>query len=178
MSPNSVSNARLKAAAALLLTLVAHAASARPLPALPFEPVLVGEGTLRMYGFRIYDSRLYAPQQSWRADAPFALELAYAREFKGADIARRSIDEIRAQRPLDDATARRWQTELARIFPDVREGDRLTGLRLPGQGARFFDGAKLIGELRDETLADAFFDIWLAPDTRAPKLRRQLLGAP
>ncbi len=175
MSRNSGWNTPLRLALALLLC-VAGAACARPQAALPFEPVQVGAGALRFLGVHLYDGRLWSQDGRWRADAPYALELIYARRFDGDDIARRSIDEIRRLAGHDAATLARWETRLRAIFPDVQAGDRLVGVRLPGQGARFYYGADLLGEIREEALADAFFAIWLDPRTRAPDLRRKLLG--
>ena len=87
------------------------------------------------------------------------------------------MEEIRRLRALDDAAATRLEARLRAIFPDVKAGDRLTGVRVPGQGARFYSGERYVGRLDDEALADAFFAIWLDPRTRAPDLRRKLLGA-
>ena len=52
-------------------------------------------------------------------------------------------------------------------FVDVKPGDTLCGIYLPDRGAR---------EVDDPAFARAFFDIWLAPGTRAPALRHHLLG--
>jgi hypothetical protein len=175
MSRSTGSNTSLRLALALLLC-VAGAVHARPLPTLPFEPVAVGAGTLRFLGLHLYDGRLWSPDGRWRADAPFALELIYARGFEGEDIARRSIDEIRRLGGHDADTLARWEARLRGLFPDVRAGDRLTGVRLPGAGVRFYAGARHLGEIRDETFANAFFGIWLDARTRAPDLRKKLLG--
>lgn len=175
MSRNSGWNTPFRLGLALLL-FAAGAAFARPQAPLPFEPEAVGAGTLRFMGFALYDGKLWSPTGRWDADAPFALELIYARAFDGEDIARRSLEEIRRLRSVDDATAARWEARLKAIFPDVKAGDRLTGVRLPGQGARFYVGERLLGRIDDEALADAFFAIWFDPRTRAPDLRRKLLG--
>lgn len=176
MSRNSASSTRRSGWLAALALCVALGAHASPLPHLSgYEAV--GSGTLRFLGLRIYDATLWSPGGSWAATQPFALELRYARSFDGAAIAKRSIEEIRAQRRLPDATLARWEAQLAAIFPDVRDGDRLIGVRTPGAGASFYRGIQPIGRIDDERLAEAFFDIWLAPATRAPELRARLLGA-
>jgi hypothetical protein len=152
------------------------ASYASPLPHLSgYEAV--GSGTLRFLGLRIYDATLWSPRGVWTNGAPFALELRYARSFDGAAIARRSIEEIRAQRNVPDATLARWEQQMRAIFPDVREGDRLIGVRQPGQGAVFYQDARRLGRIDDEAFADAFFDIWLHPATSEPALRARLLGA-
>ena len=164
---------QLLAAAVLLTALAVHAS---PLPQLP-EYQAVGSGTLRYFGLRIYDATLWSPRGVWSAGGPFALELRYARSFGGADIARRSIEEIRSQRNYPEATLTHWEQRLRALFPDVNAGDRLIGVRVPGQGMAFYSGTRKLGQIDDEAFAVAFFDIWLHPSTRVPDLRARLLGA-
>lgn len=165
---------RCLAAACLWTALAAHAT---PLPHLT-DYAAVGSGTLRVFGLRIYDATLWSPGGSWAPGRPFALELRYARSFDGAAIARRSVEEMRAQRPYPDATLARWEAQMRELLPDVQAGDRLTGVRIPGDGAAFYSGTRKLGQIDDEAFADAFFGIWLAPTTRAPDLRARLLKSP
>ena len=140
---------------------------------------LAGEGQLRVLGFRVYDARLWVgprfEAQSYAAHA-LVLELTYHRSFTGEQIARRSVDEMRRQRGLDDAQAARWQAELAQRIPDVRANDRLIGLYQPGLGMRLWRGAQALGAIEDAELARLFFGIWLSPQTSEPGLRSALLA--
>ena len=141
---------------------------------------LQGSGRLRFLGLRIYDIRLWAgasPVGAQWAGVPLALELEYARSLDGAQIAERSLVEMRRQAEPGADTAERWLAAMKKMFPDVREGDRITGLNLPGQGARFFHNGTLRGEVRDTEFARLFFGIWLSPRTSEPALRESLLGA-
>ncbi|BAL97829.1 chalcone isomerase family protein [Rubrivivax gelatinosus] len=140
---------------------------------------LRGEGRLRVLGFAIYDARLwtgegFAPER-W-ADAPLALEIRYARGFAGRDIAERSIAEMRRQGELPEAQARAWQQAMATMFPDVKPGDRLVGVRGADGGTRFYANGRRMGELDDTEFGRRFFGIWLAPQTSEPTLRSRLLG--
>ena len=177
MLHNSALNTRLKtvlAAACLFATTALHAS---PLPHLPnFE--MVGSGTMRFFGLRIYDATLWSPGGVWSASRPYALELIYARSFDGAAIARRSIEEMRAQRAYPAATLARWEQQMGALFPNVKSGDRLTGVHMPGTGASFYSGPRKLGQIDDADFADAFFGIWLDPATRAPNLRARLLKLP
>ena len=141
---------------------------------------LLGRGTLRFMGLRIYDARLWAgsaaPAADWVA-APLALELQYARSLDGIKIAERSLTEMRRQGDIAADAARRWLGAMTQIFPDVKEGDRITGLNLPGVGARFFVNSQLKGDVRDADFARSFFGIWLSPKTSEPTLRDALLGS-
>lgn len=140
---------------------------------------LAGEGKLRFLGLRIYDARLWVAP-GFQAEAfdvhPFVLQLTYHRAFTGADIARRSIEEIRRQVDLSGAQAERWRQALATLIPDVQPGDRLTGIYKPGEGMQLWRGNQPLGGLRDAELARFFFGIWLSPSSSEPGLRKDLLG--
>jgi hypothetical protein len=137
---------------------------------------VVGGGRLTWLGFHAYDAVLYAANARFAENAPFALELTYARKFTGAAIAERSIVEIRKLGLAEERELADWQSTLAGLFPDVAPGDRLTGVSQADGTARFFHNGRALGSLNDERLRRAFFSIWLDPRTSAPDLRRKLLG--
>jgi hypothetical protein len=173
---------------AVLALLVAVAApvfaSGWTLPRLPADavhayPTLseVGAGTMRWFGFHLYDARLWMSSPRPSTDRPFVLALRYARAFEGEGIAQTSIAEI-GRLGFGSARVRgRWLDAMRRIFPNVSEGRELAALNLPGEGVRFYLDGKAIGEIPDPEFARAFFAIWLDPRTRAPALRSALLGA-
>jgi chalcone isomerase-like protein len=134
-----------------------------------------GEGNLRWLGLLVYHARLWTAGDDW-SEAPYALEIRYARALRGADIASRSVDEIRRTGEFDPAQLQRWGDAMRRTFPDVADGDCLVGVSLPAGGARFFHNGKPLGAIADPEFAPAFFGIWLSPRTSAPALRRRLLG--
>ena len=134
---------------------------------------------MTFWGFQVYQATLWvAPgfAEASYAQSVFALELAYLRDFKGADIARRSIAEMRRQAPLDEAVQGRWENQMRALFPDVKAGDRITGAHMPGTGAMFWSNGRLLGEIRDSSFAKLFFGIWLSPQTSEPELRQALLA--
>ncbi len=139
----------------------------------------IGTGRLTVWGFQVYDARLWA-QPDFRPvnfdRAPLALELSYLRAFKAQEIAERSIEEIRRSKPVSDAQASRWIADLLRVIPNVRRGDRVIGVHQPGVGAAFWVNGKNTGEVQDAEFAKLFFGIWLSPDTSEPKLRDSLLA--
>lgn len=171
--------------AALLLILAAAPAAAVSVPAeLPpavcsvIEPCrMVGKARLRWWGFHVYDAALWAREGRWSADAPYALDIVYARNVTGVQLAGTSIDEIRRMGVRDEALLARWDALLRGVFPDVQPGSRLTGLYRPQRGLQFYSGARLLGAIDDPELARRFFEIWLDPRTQKPELRAALLGA-
>lgn len=141
---------------------------------------LQGRGTLRYFGLRVYDALLWAGgplAAGGIATASLALELRYARRLRGPLIAERSLTEMWRQGEIDEARAQRWLEAMARLFPDVDNGDRITGVQRPGVAARFHVNGRFAGELRDAEFARRFFGIWLSPQTSEPQLRASLLGS-
>jgi len=138
-----------------------------------------GRARLRVWGFEVYDASLWVSpgfRQGDFASHGFALELAYLRDFRAADIARRSIDEMARVGSFSPQQAQEWAAALEAALPDVRKGDRLTGVHQPGRGVLFLVNGKPAGEVRDARFAALFFGIWLAPRTSEPRLRQALLA--
>ncbi len=136
-------------------------------------------GRLKVWGFDVYDALLWGSPglaSSNFGTQPFALELAYLRDLKSSDIAASSIKEMRRAQPIDDAQAEKWAADLLRVIPDIKKGDRVTGIHQPGVGATFQVNGKPSGEIADVQFARLFFGIWLAPTTSEPKLRNALLA--
>jgi hypothetical protein len=138
---------------------------------------LVGAGRYTWLGLAVYDAALYAPAGRFASEGPYALELTYARAFKGAAIAERSIEEMRRQGPGIEGRAEAWRARLDALFPDVARGDTLTGVLTRYGDAAFFHNARPIGRIDDTALARSFFGIWLDPQTSAPNLRARLTGS-
>lgn len=134
----------------------------------------VGSGQFRWWGFLVYDAQLWSPQGKYRPGGPFALSLTYARSVSSQDIVDASLDQMRDLAMAVDRHPE-WRAQLSQVMPSVESGDSLTGVYTPGQGAVFFFNNQLTGQI-SERLAQAFFAIWLDPNTSEPDLRQALLG--
>lgn len=171
----------MRIARALLLALSLLAGTAAATDAAPpalAQAVPAGTARLTFWGFAVYDARLWvAPgfRRSAVDTSPLALELTYLRTFRGADIAKRSLDEMQRSGPIEPAQARTWEEQLAAVLPDVKEGDKLLGVHRPGQGVEFFSNRRRIGEIADPRFARRFFAIWLGPASSQPAMRDALL---
>ena len=140
---------------------------------------LAGQMRFRVWGFEVYDASLWTLPgfSAGGVDAhPLALELRYLREFEAADIAERSLKEMRRIAQPTAEQEKRWLEEMRRLFPNVKKGDRLLGVHRPGQGAAFWFNGQLRGEIREVEFTRLFFGIWLSPRTSEPALRQALLG--
>ena len=106
----------------------------------------------------------------------FALEIRYARAISGSALADTSLKQMQALELLPPARFAEWQQALKSAFPDVKPGDRLTGVHLPDKGLRLYFNGQLYKAIDDPVLSQSFFAIWLSPTTQEPRLRAQLLG--
>ncbi|TXH47084.1 MAG: hypothetical protein E6Q92_01105 [Burkholderiaceae bacterium] len=144
---------------------------------LPAAKVL-GRSEFRWRGFKLYDATLWSAAGRWGWEQPFALQLRYARSLSGSRLASTSIEEIRRIEPdrHPEAVLDRWSRQLQESFLDVKEGDELVAVYLPGQGLKLFTRESLRATWRDEQLARSFLGIWFHEATRDPASRRRLLG--
>ena len=149
----------------------------------PAPWTLQGNGALRFFGFKAYDAYLWSaapiapmPANPQEAKALFALEIDSPTSIKADEIANVSLIEMARLRNLPDAQIKAWTPELKKAFPDVKSGDKLTGVYLPGKGTRFFFNGRLTSEINDPAFGEAFFAIWLDEKTKQPGLRKALLG--
>lgn len=191
-------NARLAAFLALALPMAAHAnrvqapapAMASAVAAAPADDSaavraglpgaqLAGSAKLTVWGFDVYRASLWvAPgfRPATYSQHAFALELAYLRKFEGSAITQRTLDEMQRQGKLAPDKMRAWREAMLAIFPDVKPGDRITGIHQPGAGTRFLVNGKPKGEIADPEFDRLFFGIWLSDATSEPALRQALLA--
>jgi hypothetical protein len=163
-----------------LMLLLAAPAAAVELPAAACTLLqtcrLIGQGQLRWWGFHVYDAALWSPSGRWQAQAPYALDIRYARRVTGAQLAETSVDELRRLGIGDEAALTRWGTAMRKLFPDVAPGSRLIGVHVPQRGALFYSATAYLGAIEEPEFARGFFAIWLDPRTQTPDLRAALLG--
>lgn len=133
-----------------------------------------GSGEFRRFGFLVYEATLWAGSDPLRP--PLALRLDYKRNIEGKAIAEASVKEMR-RFVSDEVLLQKWGEQMQLIFPNIKPGDHILGIYLP-DGAHFYQGETLIGEIRLTGFAEAFFGIWLNERTSAPALRKALLGRP
>ena len=164
----------LVASLPLLWTLPAHAQWHSDLQ----SAALVGEGNFSVFGFKLYRAELWSEHVPVNYDVQFALHLTYLRGITRKQLADTGIGEIKRQASgtIPAETLNRWHDDMLRAFRDVEPGDELSAVFLPGKGIRFYSGENETGEFDDPAFARAFFGIWLDDSTRAPSLRKRLLG--
>ena len=177
----SVGTASLLAGAGLLASDALQAQTTLPPELTPQWPDAqwAGSARLRFFGFDVYDAQLWvAPgfQASAFARHPLALALTYLRTLTGKDITTHSLKEMRLLEKLTPEQDERWQVALESALPDVKAGDRLTGMHHPTRGAQFWFNGQPRAWVKDPAFSRLFFGIWLAESTSQPALRAALLA--
>lgn len=143
---------------------------------------MLGGGEFRWWGFSIYTARIWqqTPNKDGGLDqnASFALEITYNKSISRERFVDSSIDEIKRLHgdKFNSDKLKLWRQYMEKAFIDVKSGDQLIGVYLPGIGCRFYSQQTLLAEIPDESFANAFFSIWLDPRTKDSNLRQQLLG--
>jgi hypothetical protein len=140
------------------------------------NPEMVGEARLKIMFWNIYDAKLAAADGVWKKDTSFALSLTYLRDFDGEEIASRSVDEMRDIGYEDEVLLAKWFEQMRSVFPNVKEGENITGVMDENQHTHFYHEGRLVGSIDDISFGQSFFDIWLNEKTSEPKMRKQLLG--
>ena len=151
----------------------AHVAEAVP------GAIFSGSARMRFLGFDVYDSALWvAPgfKAASYAQSALILELTYLRSLGGQAIAKRSISEMRRSGPISAEQEQRWLAAMQQSFPDVKSGDRITGVHNPVSGARVWFNGLARAPINDAEFSRLFFGIWLSPATSEPALRTALLA--
>jgi hypothetical protein len=136
---------------------------------------LAGQGTFTWFGLKIYDAELWVGDKGYAPGEPFVLDLRYARKLSGVKIAEASAEQMEKIGAGTAVQRAAWLARMKEIFPDVKEGSRISGVFLPASGARFYLDGRPLASVPDPDFARAFFAIWLDPKTTARPLRSALL---
>lgn len=139
-----------------------------------------GSGEMSWLGFSLYRATLWVvgePATTLPTTAPSALQLDYRRDIPRDRLVQTSVEEMR-RLGASEAQLQRWEPELRRVFPDVKDGDSITGVHYPGRSAAFYHRGRATGEVADAEFARLFFALWLDPRSRSPSLRSTLLKRP
>ena len=166
--------------AALLLAVPAQASSL-PKPVLEADYNLrrVGAGELTWLGRPIYDASLWTAHghfSGYRSGEPVALSLWYRRDFSRDMLLRITDTAWRRLGEVPDDRRERWLASLRPFWSDVRPGDNVTTVVVPGGATRFYDERGFMGQIDDPEFGPAFLSIWLDSRSVVADLRVQLLG--
>lgn len=166
--------------ATLWLAVPAAASSLpRPLAEADYKLQRVGAGELSWLGRPIYAASLWTARGRFSGYArgePVALSLWYQREFSRDTLLRITETAWRRLGEVPPERRERWLAELRQFWSDVRPGDNVTTVVVPGEATQFYDDRGFMGQIDDPDFGPAFLSIWLDSRSVVADLRVQLLG--
>ena len=140
------------------------------------SPKLIGESTLKVLMWEVYDLRLYTDGTAFTWQDKFMLEFDYSRELKKESVIDASLKEFKLQPNVSDKDIGAWEAYLEQVIQPVQKGTKATVQWVPeGQIIFHYEGSKPT-TIENEKFARAFLNIWLGEKTSRPKLKSQLLG--
>lgn len=157
------------------LPLVAHAAAKPPeLNATIRATNPVGSGTLKKLFMSVYEASFWSDAGNFEKP-PYALTITYAMSFTAQDLADRTLSEMQTISDAPEATLKSYTDQLAKLWPNVAAGDRITAIALPTGRTAFYHNGRALGTISETAFTPIFFGVWLSPKTSEPELRQKLL---
>ncbi len=140
------------------------------------SPKLIGEGTLKVLMWEVYDLRLFTDGTPFSWNNKFLLEFDYSRELKKEGVIDASLKEFKLQPNVTDKDIKAWEVYLEQVIQSVQKGAKASIMWVPdGQIIFHYEGSKPT-TIENEKFARAFLNIWLGEKTSRPKLRNKLLN--
>ena len=140
------------------------------------SPKLIGEGTLKVLMWEVYDLRLLTDGTPFSWNDKFMLEFDYSRELKKESVIDASLKEFKLQPNVTDKDIKAWEVYLEQVIQSVQKGAKASIMWVPdGQIIFHYEGSKPT-TIENEKFARAFLNIWLGEKTSRPKLRNKLLN--
>jgi len=140
------------------------------------SPKLIGEGTLKVLMWEVYDLRLYTDGTAFSWQDKFMLEFNYSRELKKESVIDASLKEFKLQLNVTDKDIKAWEVFLEQVIQPVQKGTKANVFWDPeGKIIFHYEGSQPL-TIENEDFARAFLNIWLGDKTSRPKLRSQLLN--
>ena len=140
------------------------------------SPKLIGEGTLKVLMWEVYDLRLLTDGTPFSWNNKFKLEFDYSRELKKESVIDASLKEFKLQPNVTDKDIKAWEVYLEKVIQPVQKSTKASVIWVPdGQIIFHYEGSKPT-TIENEKFARAFLNIWLGEKTSRPKLRNKLLN--
>ena len=137
---------------------------------------LIGEGTLKVFVWDLYDLKLFSEMNSFSWQNKFILEFDYKRELEKDKVIEASLKEMRRQKGVSEKQINDWKIYLKKAINSVREGTKAAVEWAPDGQITFHYEGKAPVTIYDELFAKSFISIWLGQETSEPELRSALLG--
>ncbi|MGE5716146.1 MAG: chalcone isomerase family protein [Acidobacteriota bacterium] len=186
-----LSSLSLGAFALSSLFLAARPVLARELAGVSLPDTLsAGDKTLKLNGlglrkkaiFKVYVGGLYLETPSkdaaaiLAADAPKAVRMHFLRDLKKSQLTEAFSEGFEANAKEKAAAQKAALDRMLVLVPDVKEGQTLSFVYVPGKGTTFFAGEKALETFEGKDFADVVFLLWLGPKPPSEDLKKGMLG--
>ena len=88
------------------------------------SPKLIGEGTLKVLMWEVYDLRLFTDGTPFSWNNKFLLEFDYSRELKKESVIDASLKEFKLQPNVSDKDIGTWEAYLEQVIQPVQKGEK------------------------------------------------------
>lgn len=136
----------------------------------------IGSSSYSVAFVSLYDATLWGPEEEFRWEQPFALELSYSRKIRGDKLAETTISEMARLTGKTEKDFAMLTGPLGKCFPDVVRGDRITGVSRGQNTASFYHNSRKTCDITWPDFRSQFFGIWLGENSRAPLKSAELRG--
>ena len=179
------------AGALALSTAAAPPLAARELAGVNMPETLpAGDKTIKLNGlglrkkaiFKVYVGGLYLTTASkdaaaiLAADEPKAVRMQFLRDLKKTQLTEAFSEGFEANAKEKAAAQKAALDRMLALVPDVKEGETMTFVYVPGKGTTLFSGEKALGTFEGKDFADAVFLLWLGPKPPSEDLKKGMLG--
>lgn len=135
----------------------------------------VGEAEFSVMFLDIYDVALYSETPGYsQATENYALHIEYHRNVSAERLVELTQDQWE-NLEVSEADIQRYGPILKNLWPDIKKGETLT-IHVTPDKSQFYHNDAAIGAINDPGFGKLFTDIWLSPNTSAPRIRNELLG--
>jgi hypothetical protein len=126
---------------------------------------LIGTTTFRYFGFKVYDAKVFAPSGTANVldvlgKAPVRLELKYARDLTAKDFIESGEAYMKDNDQIPFESIKQFSDQMNKLYQDVKEGDVYQIYFEPGQGVQLFLNDVPKGQVKNDTFAVAYLNIW------------------
>lgn len=144
----------------------------------------IGQTKFSRFGIHIYDASLWSISKPKHIDSnnqpPIneakVLSIQYARKISAEKLLSSTFKQWKHLGFADQYPLQAWLHSLKNIWPNVQPGDYLILVSSADGNNRFYSSEKFLGSINDARFGSAFLDIWLSPNAKFQKHRKELLG--
>ena len=128
--------------------------------------------------FKVYEITLCKEEGVMYDDifqTSFVIKFKYKMPSSSRWIGSRSLSEINKHYTLSDDELYAYKQQFNNFFPSVKNGDEILMEFNPQLGVKFYYNDRFFGNIKNQTLAIRFSNIWLHPNSTFVDTRNFLL---